>query len=228
MARETLDNKIRSILDQILVLDSMVEDAIINSVDALKRRDLEKSKRIYAGDSNINRKRFELENEIITTIATTQPVMATDLRLLASCMDVVGELERIGDYAKGIANIGIMTSDEPHVKPLIDIPRMAEIAVSMLHRAVGAFVAKDLETARRIPSEDDQVDALYNQVYRELVTLMISKPEIIDRANYLMWAAHNLERMADRVTNICERTAYIVTGQLMEYSSSDDEMVIPI
>jgi phosphate transport system protein len=227
MARETLDNKIRFILDQILILDSMVEDAIINSVDALKRRDMDMSKRVYAGDNDINRKRFELENEIIITIATTQPVMATDLRLLASCMDVVGELERIGDYAKGIANIGIKTSNQPHVKPLIDIPRMAEIAVDMLHRAIGAFVAKDLDTAREIPSEDDKVDALYNQVYRELVTLMIQKPEIIDRANYLMWAAHNLERMADRVTNICERTAYIVTGQLLEYSSSDDEMIAP-
>jgi len=227
MARETLDNKIRIILDQILVLDSMVENAVIHSVEALKQRDLEMSKRIYAGDNDINRKRFDLENEIITTIATTQPVMATDLRLLASCMDVVGELERIGDYAKGIANIGIKTCDQPHVKPLIDIPRMAEIAVDMLHRAIGAFVSKDLETAKEIPSEDDQVDALYNQVYRELVTLMIQNPEIIDRANFLMWAAHNLERMADRVTNICERTAYIVTGQLLEYSSSDDEMIAP-
>ena len=225
MNRVTLDNKIRSILDQVLVLDSMVEEAVLKSVDALKRRDVELAKRIYNGDQRINQKRFELEEEIIVTIATTQPVMATDLRLVASCLDVVGELERIGDYAKGIAHICIMTSGQPPVKPLIDIPRMAEIAVDMLHRAIGAFVAKDLEAAKAILHEDDEVDALYNQVYRELVTLTFENPQLIDRANYLMWAAHNLERMADRVTNICERTAYIVTGQKVEYSSSDDEMI---
>ena len=159
----------------------------------------------------------------MTTIATQQPIMARDLRLLASVLEVVGEIERMGDYAKGIARICLMMGDEPPVKPLIDIPRMAEIAVSMLHRATGAFVNRDVELARALPVEDDQVDALYNQVYHDLVTIMLADPSTIDRANYLMWAAHNLERMADRVTNICERTVYVVTGEMIEVSRSDDE-----
>jgi phosphate transport system protein len=209
--------------DEILVLDSMVENATLSAVEALKKRDIISAQRIYDEDSNINAKRFELENELIVTIATQQPIMAHDLRLLASIYEVIGELERIGDYAKGIAKIALLIGDQPLVKPLIDVPRMADIAVSMLHRAVDAFVNGNIELARSIPQEDDQVDALYNQVYRELVTIMLSDPSTIDRANHLLWVAHNLERMADRVTNICERTIYIVTGQLIEMDKTDDE-----
>ena len=228
MARETLDRKIRHLLDEILVLDSLVETGLIESVEALKKRDLELARRVYAGDSQINARRFELEKDIIITIATTPPVMAGDLRLIASILEGVGELERIGDYAKGIARITLRMGNQPPVKPLIDIPRMVEISVDMLHRAVTAFVNQDAETARQIPQEDDQVDDLYNQIYRELVAIMLSDPTTIDRANYLMWVAHNLERVADRVTNICERTVYTATGQLMEFTPSDDEIVAPI
>ena len=223
MVRELLDRKIRHLLDELLVLDSMVEQAIIDSVDALKRRDLAMAKKVYDSDATVNAKRFEIENECMITIATQQPIMAGDLRLLASILEVVGELERMGDYAKGIAKICLMLGDQPHVKPLIDIPRMAEIAVSMLHRAVGAFISKDTEAARLIPQEDDMVDGLYNQIYRELVAIMLTNPTTIDRANYLMWAAHNLERVADRVTNVCERTIYVTTGELKEIDISDDE-----
>lgn len=223
MPRETLDRKIRHLLDEILVIDSMVENATISAVDALKNRDLKLAQQVYDGDRAVNAKRFELENECMNTIATQQPIMARDLRQLASILEVVGEIERMGDYAKGIARICLMMGSEPPVKPLIDIPRMADICVSMLHRAVGAFVEKDAATARAIPPEDDLVDALYNDVYHDLVAIMIKDPSTIDRANYLMWAAHNLERMADRVTNICERTIYIVTGEMKEISTSDDE-----
>jgi phosphate transport system protein len=225
MARETLDRKLRHLLDEILVLDSMVEMALIESVEALKKRDLELARRVYAGDAQINAKRFEMENEIIITIATTQPVMAGDLRLVASILEVVGELERIGDYAKGIARIVLRLGNQPPVKPLIDIPRMVEIAVDMLHRAISAFIDQDIEQAQRIPAEDDQVDALYNQIYRELVAIMFSDPSTIDRANYLMWVAHNLERVADRVTNICERTVYSASGKLIEFAPTDDEAI---
>lgn len=225
MARETLDRKLRHLLNEVLIMSSLVENALLESVEALKKRDLELARRVYAGDVQINTKRFELENDIIITIATTQPVMAGDLRLVASILEVVGELERIGDYAKGIARIALRLGNQPPVKPLIDIPRMAEIATSMLHRAVTAFINQDAELARQIPAEDDQVDNLYNQIYRELVTIMFSDPTTIDRANYLLWVAHNLERVADRVTNICERAIYTATGQLMEFAPSDDEMV---
>jgi len=223
MARETLDRKINNLIDQILILDSMVEEAILQSVEALKRQDLELAKTIYANDKNINAKRYDLENDCITIIATQQPIMARDLRLLASILEVAAELERMGDYAKGIAIISLRIGNELLIKPLVDIPRMAELSVSMLHRAIGAFVRGDVEEARHIPEEDDLVDDLYNQVYRELVTIMFTNPATIDQANSLMWVAHNIERVADRVTNICERTIYTQTGELREIDASDDE-----
>jgi phosphate transport system protein len=204
MPRETLDRKIQALRDSILLLDSMVENAVIESVQAMKSQNIELARKVYAGDSQVNAKRFEIENAVIVTIATQQPIMASDLRLLASMLEVAGELERIGDYAKGNARIALMIGNEPHIKPLIDIPRMAELSVSMLHRAVGAFITRDAETTRRIPSEDDEVDALYNKVYIDLVNIMLDDPsqQAIEQANYLMWAAHNLERLSDRVTNI--------------------------
>jgi len=221
--RETLDRQINELFDEVLVMGSMVEDAIIDSVESLKKRDIESARRIYYGDQLINEKRYEIENKCLTTIATQQP-MATDLRIMAAIMEIITELERIGDYAKGIARINMLMSDEPLVKPLIDIPRMAELGLNMLKRALDAFVNQDAEAARNIPKEDDIVDALYNQVYRELLTYMIADPGTIDRSNYLIWVAHNLERMSDRVTNICERIVFVVTGDILELDISDDEM----
>jgi phosphate transport system protein len=204
----------------------MVENATIEAVEALKKHDIPRAREIYRGDAQINAKRFELENECMITIATQQPIMAGDLRLLASILEVVGELERMGDYAKGIAKIALLIGNQPHIKPLIDIPKMGEIVVDMLHRAVGAFVSLDANTARLIPMEDDKVDELYNLVYLELISIMSNDPIKIDQGNHLMWAAHNLERMADRVTNICERTIYVATGQMQEIDTTDDEMPI--
>jgi phosphate transport system protein len=201
----------------------MVERAAVESVEALKSSDLEAARRVYESDETINAKRYEIETECVQTIATQQPVMAGDLRILASILVVIGELERMGDYAKGIARICLDHGYEPHVKPLIDIPRMALLTADMLHRAVGAFVARDADAARAIPVEDDEIDALYNQVYRELITFMLEDPTTITRANYLIWTAHNLERMADRVINICERTVYAATGEIGEIKPSDDE-----
>ena len=221
--RETLDRQINELFDEVLVMGSMVEEAIIDSVESLKKRDIESARRIYYGDQLINEKRYEIENRCLTTIATQQP-MATDLRIMAAIMEIITELERIGDYGKGIARINMLMSDEPLVKPLIDIPRMAELGLNMLKRALDAFVNQDAEAARNIPKEDDIVDALYNQVYRELLTYMIADTGTIDRSNYLIWVAHNLERMSDRVTNICERIVFVVTGDILELDISDDEM----
>jgi phosphate transport system protein len=226
MPRETLDRKILALRDEIIVLSSMVENAIIESVEALRKQDLITARRIYAEDNRVNEKRFELENDTITTIATQQPIMARDLRLLASILEVASELERMGDYAKGIAKITLLLGDRPLVKELVDIPRMAQITTSMLHRATGAFVSQNVEVARQIPAEDDQVDDLYNQVYRDLVAIMFENPATIDPASYLMWAAHNVERTADRVTNICERTIYAVTAEMKEFRATDDELTI--
>jgi len=221
--RETLDRQISKLFDEVLVMGSMVEGAVNDSVEALKNRDIESARRIYVGDQLINEKRYEIETQCLTTIATQQP-MATDLRIMAAIMEIITELERIGDYAKGISRINMLMSDEPLVKPLIDIPRMAELGLDMLERALEAFVNQDAEAARRIPKEDDIIDALYNQVYLELLTHMIADPGTIDRSNYLIWVAHNLERMSDRVTNICERIVFVVTGDILELDISDDEM----
>lgn len=222
MLRKTFENEIQQVKDDVLLLGSMVEQAILNSVEALKKRDIRASERIFAQDREINEKRFQIENKLMVLIATQQP-MAHDLRLLASCMEIISELERMGDYAKGIANINIRMGDAPLLKPLIDVPRMAQIGVEMLHQALSAFVNEDVETARSIPVQDDEVDALYNQVYRELMTFVIQDPKTIERANWLLWVAHNLERVADRVTNICERTIFIATGEMAEIKSTDDE-----
>jgi len=222
MLRKTFETELQQVKDNVLMLGSMAEQAILDSVEALKKRDLKASGKILLFDNEINKKRFEIENQLMILIATQQP-MAHDLRLLASCMEIISELERMGDYAKGIANINIRMGDQPLLKPLIDIPRMAEKGVDMLHRALTAFTNEDLEAARAIPVEDDEVDALYNQVYRELMTYVIQDPKSIERANWLLWVAHNLERVADRVTNICERTVFIATGEMSEIKSTDDE-----
>jgi phosphate transport system protein len=220
--RETFDREINNILDELLVQGSMVEKAISGSIHALKQRDVETARKLYDGDRQINKKQFEIEETVITLIATQQP-MARDLRLLAAILEVTTELERMGDYAKGIARITVKLGQEPFIKPLIDIPRMAEICVDILHRALTALVERDAEAARAIPKEDDLVDQLYNQIYRELMTFMLADPSTIDQANHLLWVAHNLERVADRVTNICERIVFVVTGELLEFDRTDDE-----
>jgi phosphate transport system protein len=222
MIRKTFENELQDVKDEILVLGSMVEQAILASVEALKKRDIEAARNILKADRNINKKRFEIENKLMILIATQQP-MAHDLRLLASSMEIISELERMGDYAKGIANINIRMGDAPLLKPLIDVPRMAQKDVDMLHRALTAFIEEDIEAAQALPIEDDEVDALYNQVYRELMTFVIADPKTMERANWLLWVAHNLERVADRVTNICERTVFIATGEMKEIKNSDDE-----
>jgi phosphate transport system protein len=222
MIRKTFENELQEVRDEILVLGSMVEQAILGTVEALKKRDSEASRKILISDGEINKKRFEIENQLMILIATQQP-MAHDLRFLASSMEIISELERMGDYAKGIANINVRMGDQPLLKPLIDVPRMAQKGVDMLHRSLTAFVEEDVEVAKTIPMEDDEVDALYNQVYRELMIFVIADPKSVERANWLLWVAHNLERVADRVTNICERTIFIATGELTEIKNSDDE-----
>ena len=215
MPRETFERELSQLQQEVLVLGSMVENAVMESVEVLKRRDMEASRRLIAHDHAINEKRFAIESDALVLIATQQP-MAGDLRTLAAILEITTELERIGDYAKGIARINIMIGEEPLLKPLIDIPLMAEKARSMLHQALEAFVNQDVDLARAIPKLDGEVDGLYNQVYRELMTFILAAPKNIDQANYLLWAAHNLERAADRVTNICERVIFTVTGKMAE------------
>ncbi|MCC6169853.1 MAG: phosphate signaling complex protein PhoU [Caldilineaceae bacterium] len=220
MVRTMFSRELEKLQDDILVLGSMVRQAILESVEALRARDHDAARRIIAGDRQINARKYTLEQNCLTLIATQQP-MARDLRFLAAVLDISTELERMGDYAKGISRINLYLGHEPLVKPLIDIPRMADKAMDMLQRSLDAFVNQDVEAARAIPLEDDEIDALYNKVSRDLIELIIKNPEIIDRANYLSWVAHNLERAADRVTNICERVIYTVTGDLVEFDAEE-------
>jgi phosphate transport system protein len=217
LSRTQFHRELERLQDEVLVLGSMVEKAVSRSVDALRARDVGLARALGAEDILINRKRFEIEEAALLQIATQQP-MASDLRRLAAVLHIVTDLERMGDYAAGIAHICVEIGDQPHIKPLIDIPRMSDKAVSMLRRALDAFVERDVEAAIAIAAEDDEVDALYQQVYRELLTIMLANPRTIDQATHLLWAAHNLERVADRVQNICERVVFVVTGRMRELS----------
>ncbi len=217
--RTAFHKRLREIQDDILVMGSMVSKAILRSIEALKNRDLDMARQIIMDDQKINHKRFEIEEKCIQLIATQQP-MASDLRIIVAVLNVISEVERIGDYAEGIAKIVIMIGDEPPLKPLIDIPRMAEQTVDMLRRSLDAFVNHDADTARKIATEDDLVDNLYNQVFRELLVFMMEDPRTVTRATRLIWVAHNLERGADRVTNICERVVFVVTGKMEEIGAS--------
>ena len=215
--RTAFHRELEHVQEEVLVLGSMVEKAVLRSVDALRNRDTATARIIEAEDVLINKKRFEIEEASLMLIATQQP-MASDLRRLAAVLQIVTDLERMGDYASGIARICIDIGDQPHIKPLIDIPRMAEKSVSMLRRSLDAFVERDVAAAESIAREDDEVDDLYQQVYRELLTIMLANPRTIDQATRLLWAAHNLERVADRVQNICERVVFVVTGRMQELS----------
>ena len=207
--RHNFDVEISHLKDEILVLGSMIEEATLRSVKALIERDIKTSLEVIENDKNINAKRFAIENAVIVLIATQQP-MANDLRILASVLDVASELERIGDYAKGIGVISTRISELD--KPMGDLMYMAKKCVDMLNRGLIAFVNQDEEAALSIPKEDDEVDAMYDQFYRVLMTYVLENPQCIEKVNYLLWAAHNLERFADRVTNICERTLFVVSG----------------
>jgi phosphate transport system protein len=217
--RTVFHKKLREIQDDILAMGSMVEKATSRSIEALKNRDLEMAQQIIADDQKINRKRFEIEEKCVQLIATQQP-MASDLRAIICVLNIITEIERIGDHAEGIAKIVIMIGDEPPLKPLIDIPRMAEKVNDMLHRSLDALINRDADVAKQIVSEDDEVDNLYDQVFRELLVFMAEDPKTITRATRLIWVAHNLERSADRVTNICERIVYLVTGKMEELGAS--------
>ncbi len=223
--RETLERKLKQHYDDILILSNMVEQSIVKAVETLQKQDLKQAKLVYEFDEIINEKRYDIELAALTTVATQQP-MASDLRKLSSVIDIAGELERIGDYAKGIARISIRIGKKPHLTSFDIIPRMAEITADMLHRAIEAFLNLNEESALAIADEDDQVDELYNQLYTNLLEIMFKDQDTIDQATFHLWVAHNLERAADRVTNICERVVFTTSGKLVEFDRSDDEINI--
>lgn len=220
MARIYFSRELQRLQDEILLLGSMVQQALSEAVTALAKRDLDTARRIVAGDREINRRRYRIEDDCLSLIAMQQPA-AGDLRLLAAILEISTELERIGDYAKGISKINLMMGPEPLIKPLVEIPQMCDKAIDMLARSLDAFVNQDVAAARAIPLEDDLIDDLYNTVNRQLIALIVKNPAIIDQANYLTWVAHNLERAGDRVSNICERVIYTVTGEFVEFDGEE-------
>lgn len=215
MPRTDFDRSLQQIQDELLVLGSMVEKSIDRSVMALKNRDLPLSKTVIDDDDLIDDLRNKIEEKCISVIATQNP-MAGDLRTVISVLYIAEELERMGDYAEGIAKISLSIGKEPMLKPLVDIPRMAEKSSKMLSRSLDALVNRDEQLAVQVCRDDNEVDELYNQVYRELLTFMISDPKTIERATYLLWVSHNIERIADRATNISERVLYLITGKIFD------------
>jgi phosphate transport system protein len=217
--RESFQKYKKELEQDVITMGEMVIKAVSRSAESLKRRNIGEAKKIISNDVLINKKRWDIEERCISLIATQQPV-ASDLRDLIAILNIITELERMGDYAEGIAKIVVMMGDKPLIKPLIDIPRMTVKATDMIKRSLEAFTKLDAGAARAICSEDDEVDMLYEQIYRELVSFMVEDPKTITGATHLMWVAHNLERIADRVTNICERVIYLVTGDMEEINVS--------
>jgi phosphate transport system protein len=213
--RESFDRHLHELQDDLLVMGSMVEKALERSMEALKNRNLEMARQVIEDDAKINQKRFDIEEKCVELIATQQP-MASDLRVIIAVLNIIVDLERIADHAEGNAKIAVMIGNEPPLKPLIDLPRMNQKTVDMLRRSLDAFCNRDAEAARSLCGEDDEVDNLYDQVFRELLTFMAEDSKTITRATRLIWVGHNLERSADRVTNICERVIYVVTGKMEE------------
>ncbi len=213
MLRVDLDRQLNNLQEEVLLLANVVDKAIIRAVDALKARDLVESQLVVAGDDYIDGKRYEIEELCVDLIATQQP-MAGDLRAIIALLHIVVELERMGDYAEGIAKISLLMGNDPPLKPLIDIPRMAAKSTEMLRDSMDSLMQRDEIKANKVVDDDDEVDALYDQVYRELLLFMIQDPRSIQRATYLLWAAHDLERIADRATNIAERVIFLITGRM--------------
>jgi phosphate transport system protein len=211
MPRKLFDQHLHELQDHVLVMGSMVETSIYRSMDSLKNRNLELARQVIEDDERIDQKRYEIEEECIDLIVTQQP-LASDLRIIIAVLNIIVDLERIADHSSGISKIAVMLGDEPPLKPLIDLPRMADMTGGMLRHALEAFINHDAPSSVKICSEDDNIDALYDQVFRELLVFMAEDPKTITRATRLIWVAHNLERSADRVTNIAERTIYLVNG----------------
>lgn len=219
MARTEFAHQIQDLRDDVVAMASMVDKAIVRATEALIRQDVRLAHDVVAADRAINRHRWATEEQSLLVIATQAPI-ARDLRTIAAVIHIVTDLERMADHAAGNAKIVIETADEPLLKPLVDIPRMSELAREMLRDSITAFIDGDISAARAIVARDDAVDVLYDQVYRELLTYMLADPQTIDRATHLLWVAHNLERIADRVTNVCERVVFMVTGVLEELAVS--------
>lgn len=213
--RAAYDQAFNDVQENILRLSELVDQAIGRSLESLEQRDQTMAQQIIADDEAVNNLRFKIEEDCLKLIATQQPA-ARDLREIVAAMNIVVDMERMGDYAAGIAKTVVRMGDEPLLKPLVDIPRMVAVSRQMLRDAIEAYATRNAEKARQIAGRDDEVDHLYKAIFDELVEIMAETPGSAPRATYLLWVAHNLERMGDRVTNIAERVVFINTGDMKE------------
>lgn len=219
MPRSLFEQELRRIQDEVLLLGSMVDRAIENAVDALRRSDLALARDVIEHDKDINRKRFAIEDLCIHVMATQQPI-ATDLRILVAVLNLITDLERMGDHAEGIGRITLLMVGEPYGNDLGHIPEMGEKARAMLRDSLTAFIERDVTAAVAVCNRDDEIDALYDTVYATAINQMVQQPGLITPLTYLLWTAHNLERIADRATNIAERVVFLVTGHMDELNVS--------
>ena len=213
--RTTLDRDLQAVQDDLLRLGSLIDTAVARSLQALADRNADLARQIVADDARVNALRFQIEEECFALIATQQPA-ARDLRAAVAAMNIVSDLERMADHAAGIAEIVLRMGDEPLLKPLIDMPRMAEECREMLRQALDAYVKHDVELARAVAARDDVIDGLYKQIFRELLSYMLEDPRTTTRALYLLFSAHNLERIGDHITNIAERVIFMTSGEMKE------------
>ncbi len=218
--RSGFERGLKQLQDEVLIMGSMVNKALRQAMDALKRRDHFLAKHVIDSDKEINRHRFLIEEQALTLIATQQPVVAHDLRLVAAVIHISSELERMGDHAKGIARISELMQEQPSAKLLLQLPLMAEKCGQMLDAVLDIFLQQDGQAARELATRDDELDQLYDGIYRELLKTMTTDPQSVDNCTFLLWAAHNLERFGDRITNICERIIFVATGEMSEIAGS--------
>ncbi len=215
MVREAYHRDLQMLREEILNMGSLVGKAIGDSVLSLKNRDVEMAQKVIDMDNDIDAINHKIEEDCMRLLALQQP-MARDLRLIISVLKMAIDLERMGDLALEIGVITKMTANVPPVKPLIDLPRMSEICQEMLRNTMSAFENKDAEMAKTIAKRDDEIDALFDQVRRELISYMIEDPKKITGAQHLTFVARYLERIGDHITNLCENVIFMVTGERVE------------
>ncbi len=219
--RATLDRELREIQDNVLRMGSLLDAAIKLALESLVSRNASLARQVVNDDATVNKLRFQIEEQCLDVIATQQP-MATDLRVVVAAMNIVSDLERMADHAAGVAKIVIRMGDEPLVKPLIDIPRMAEACRTMTRKVLDAYVQHDVETAKAMATMDDVIDDFHQQIFRELLSFMIEDPSTTSRALFLIFVSHNLERIGDRAVNIAERVIFMTVGEMKELSAGPD------
>lgn len=212
MTRNYFDKELQELHHAMLKMCTVVEEALINSVYALKNQDVKMAQAVQDGDDLIDKMEFDIEDKCLKLIALQAP-MAKDLRFIATALKIITDLERIADHAVDIARITIRLADEKYIKELIDIPRMGEIATKMVKESIDAYVKQDIEKAKEVAKMDDEVDALHKQIFRELLLIMMEDPKKINQATNFLFVSKYLERIGDHVTNICERIIYTVTSE---------------